>query len=131
MLKKEMKYQKPIKLIKVAFITLLISCSSMKRIQNNNLLGTWTGKIPETSAILVFKNDGSGSITYKELNKHSEFKYEIKHDSVVHLFRAKNESKHFFKITNNKLQLSPIKNYEESIEIINEFEFTKVRSVSN
>lgn len=124
-----MNYQKHINSIIIFVIVLLVSCSGTKNMHSNsNIIGIWEGqiKIPKTySAILVFGNNNEGSITYTETNQYKKFKFSISNDSIITLIRNNFKSCHHFKITGNKLKLTPIESNEESIEIINLFDYQK------
>lgn len=106
---------------------LMINCSNIK-LEENRLVGHWTGKIPETSAELYFNKDGRGSIFYSNFKSTIYFKYNIKYDSILSLGRGISKSEHYFKIKDAELQLRPIKSGEETTDIINEFTFLKVPS---
>jgi len=124
MLKKLFKYSR------LTCLFLLMNCSNMK-LEQNRLVGHWTGKIPETSAELYFNKDGSGSIFYSNFKTTTYFKYVVKHDSILSLGRGISKSEHYFKIKGTELQLRPLKSGEETIDIINEFVFSKVSNGSN
>ena len=111
----------------LACLFLMINCSNIK-LEENRLVGHWTGKIPETSAELYFNKDGRGSIFYSNFKSTIYFKYIIKHDSILSLGRGISKSEHYFKIKGAELQLRPIKSDEETTDIINEFTFSKVLS---
>jgi len=51
----------------LACLFLMINCSNLK-LEDNRLVGHWTGKIPETSAELYFNKDGKGSIFYSNFD---------------------------------------------------------------
>ncbi|WP_133158858.1 hypothetical protein [Flavobacterium alvei] len=114
---------------RLACLFLMINCSNIK-LEENRLVGHWTGKIPETSAELYFNKDGRGSIFYSNFKSTIYFKYIIKHDSILSLGRGISKSEHYFKIKGAELQLRPIKSDEETTDIINEFTFSKVLSNS-
>ncbi len=105
----------------------MINCSNLK-LEDNRLVGHWTGKIPETSAELYFNKDGKGSIFYSNFKITTYFRYFIKNDSILSLSRGISKSEHYFKITGAELQLRPIKSDEETTDLINEFTFLKVLS---
>jgi hypothetical protein len=115
---------------RLACLFLLINCSNVK-LEQNRLVGHWTGKIPETSAELNLNKDGSGSIFYSNFKSTTYFKYIIKHDSILSLGRGISKSEHYFKIKGAELQLRPLKSGEEAIDIINEFVFSKVPNGTN
>ncbi len=96
------------------------------KLEQNRLVGHWTGKIPETSAELYFNKDGSGSIFYSNFKSTTYFKYVVKNDSILSLGRGISKSVHYFKIKGAELQLRPLKSGDETIDIINEFTFLKV-----
>lgn len=110
---------------RLACLFLMINCSNIK-LEENRLVGHWTGKIPETSAELYFNKDGSGSIFYSNFKITTNFRYFIKHDSILSLGQGISKSEHYFKIKGTELQLRPIKSGEETTDIINEFTFSKV-----
>ncbi len=111
----------------LACVFLMINCSNIK-LEENRLVGHWTGKIPETRAELYFNKDGRGSIFYSNFKSTTYFRYFIKHDSILSLGRGISKSEHYFKIKGTELQLRPIKSDEETTDIINEFTFLKVPS---
>ncbi len=101
------------------------------KLEQNRLVGHWTGKIPETSAELYFNKDGSGSIFYSNFKTTTYFKYVVKHNSILFLVRGISKSGHYFKIKGVELQLRPMKSGEETTDIINEFTFLKVSKGSD
>jgi len=122
--------KKLFKYSRLACLFLLINCSNIK-LEQNRLVGHWTGKIPETSAELYFNTDGSGSIFYTNFKRKIYFKYSIKKDSILSLGRGISKSEHYFEIKGAELQLRPIKSGEETVDIINEFTFIKAHNNSD
>jgi len=125
-----MMSKKLFKYSRLACLFLLINCSNIK-LEQNRLVGHWTGKIPETSAELYFNTDGSGSIFYTNFKRKIYFKYSIKKDSILSLGRGISKSEHYFEIKGAELQLRPIKSGEETVDIINEFTFIKAHNNSD
>ena len=122
-----MRYKRFFRLISVILLLAVIfSCAKINyRKQTINLFGEWHGKIPETSAILILKNNGYGTLEYAEFSKKYNFKYWIANDTILNIQNKNITNKYIFKIIDNKLYFfSTIKN-EESTDLINEIEFVK------
>ncbi len=123
---KAMMSKKLFKYSRLVCLFLLINCSNMK-LEQNRLVGHWTGKITNYFwPHYHFNKDGSGSIFYSNFKSTTYFKYVVKNDSILSLGRGISKSVHYFKIKGAELQLRPLKSGDETIDIINEFTFLKV-----
>lgn len=121
-----MKYKNHFNLFRLLFlVSSLIGCVNMNNQQTHLLIGEWYGEIPETSAYLILKKNGLGSINYSEFKKKYDFKYSIKNDSIISIINNSKNSQYNYLINNNRLKLLPLKTNEETIDIISEFEFMK------
>lgn len=111
----------------LSLVVAFTGCVNMNKNQQNHLLvGEWHGKIPETSAYLIFNRNGQGSISYSELKRIYGFEYTIKNDSIVSIKNRSKNSEYIYVVRNDKLKLLPLISDEETIDIISEIEFKKV-----
>lgn len=123
-----MRYKNHFNIFRLLFLVgTFTGCVNMNKNQQNYLLvGEWHGKIPETSAYLIFNKNGQGSISYSELKKKYDFEYSIKNDSIVNINNSSKNSQYIYVVSNDKLKLLPLVSNEETIDIISEIEFKKV-----
>ncbi len=113
------------------FLTIMLFALTFSTYSQKKVLvleGKWIGKIPETSALLIFKEKGIAYIEYAELDKKIAFNYLIISDSILKISRNNIILYNIFKITNNTLSIVPVRKKNELntfIDLIHEILFYK------